>query len=115
VLEVLGSDALRVSIADRVAKTSATLPPEVVPDLIAAALAQRNIDKAIQLLEDKKNDGVLGADDTFLLAYLYCMNGNVDKAESFVAANAAAIKNNSFAGWVWDKLRSDFGFHPPAN
>ena len=66
-------------------------------------------------MEDKKNGGVLGADDTFLLAYLYCLNGSVDKAESFVAANAAAIKNNSFAGWVWDKLRSDFGFHPPAN
>ena len=115
VLEVLGTDGLRVSIADRIARTSPTLPPEIVPDLIAAALAQRNIDKAIHLLEDKKNDGLLAADDTFLLAYLYCLNGSVDKAESFVAANAAAIKNNSFAGWVWEKLQSDFGFHPPAN
>src|SRR5215469_4984621 len=81
VLEVLGSDALRVSIADRIAKSSLTLPPEVMPDLTAAALAQRNIERAIQLLENEKNGGALNADGTFLLAYLYCLNGRVDKAE----------------------------------
>ena len=115
VLEVLGSDALRVSIAGRVAKDSATPPPEVMPDLMAGALAQRKIDKAIQLLENKKGGGALGADDTFLLAYLYCLNGSVDKAETLVAANAAAIKKDSFSDWLWEKLRADFGFHPPVN
>jgi spermidine synthase len=113
VLEVLGSDALRVSIAGRVAKDSPTPPLEVVPDLIAGALAQRKIDTAIQLLERKKDSGVLGADDTFLLAYLYCLNGSVQKAETLIATNAAAIKKDPFADWLWDKLEKDFGFHPP--
>ncbi|MFL6597994.1 MAG: hypothetical protein ACJ8KF_08550 [Chthoniobacterales bacterium] len=115
VLEVLGSDGLRVSIAERIAKTSATPPLEVMPDLIAGALAQRNIDTAIQLLENEKDSGALGANDTFLLAYLYCLNGSVDKAETLIAANAGAIKKDSFADWLWEKLRTDFGFHPPAN
>jgi len=44
-----------------------------MPDLMAGALAQRKIDKAIQLIENE-NDGVaLDANDTFLLAYLYCL------------------------------------------
>jgi hypothetical protein len=115
VLEVLGSDALRVSIAERVAKNSTTPPLEIMPDLLAAALAQRNIDKAIQVLENENNGGRLGANDTFLLAYLYCLNGSVEKAETLVAANAAAIKKDSFANWLWEKLRVDFGFHPPVN
>jgi hypothetical protein len=115
VLEVLGSDGLRVSIAGRVAKRSAMPPPDVMPDLMAGALAQRNIDTAIQLLEREKDGGALGANDTFLLAYLYCLNGSVNKAETLIAANADAIKKDSFADWLWEKLQSDFGFHPPAN
>ena len=115
VLEVLGSDGLRVSMAERVAKSSAAPPVEIMPDLLAGALAQRNIPRAIQLLENKKGGGALGADDTFLLAYLYCLNGSVDKAETLVAANAAAIKKDSFSDWLWEKLRADFGFHPPVN
>src|SRR5437773_7948927 len=63
VLEVLGSDGLRVSIAERIAKTFATPPLEVMPDLIAGALAQRNIDRAIQLLEREKDGGDLSAND----------------------------------------------------
>jgi spermidine synthase len=115
VLEVLGSDALRVSIAERIAKISAKPPLEVMPDLMAGALAQRNIDRAIQLLENEKDGSTLNADDTFLLAYLYCLNGSVDKAETLMAANAATIKKDSFADWFREKLRADFGFHPPAN
>ena len=113
VLEVLGSDGLRVSIAERIAKSSATPPLEVMPDLMAGALAQRKIDRAIQLLENEKDGGALGANDTFLLAYLYCLNGSVDKAETLIAANAAAIKKDAFADWLWEKLQTDFGFHPP--
>src|SRR5438874_3485268 len=88
VLEVLGSDGLRVSIAERIAKSSTTPPPEVVPDLMAGALAQRNIDRAIQLLEREKDGGALGANDTFLLAYLYCLNCSGDKAETLITVNA---------------------------
>jgi spermidine synthase len=114
VLEVLGSDGFRVSIAERVAKGSATPPLETMPDLIAAALAQRNIDRAIQLLETEKDRSVLGANDMFLLTYLYCLNGTVAKAETLVAANAAGIKKDWFVDWLWEKLQTDFGFHPPS-
>ena len=115
VLEVLGSDGLRVSIAERIAKSSTRAPLEVMPDLMAGALAQRKIDRAIQLLENEKDGGPLGTNDTFLLAYLYRLNGSVDKAEALIAANPGAIKKDSFADWLWEKLRADFGFHPPAN
>ena len=115
VLGVLGSDALRVSIAERVAKASATPPLEVRPDLMAGALAQRNFDKAIQLLENEKDSGDLVGNDTFLLAYLYCLNGSVEKAETLIAENAPTIKKDSFADWLLEKLRADFGFHPPVN
>jgi len=115
VLEVLESNGLRVSIAERIANNSATPPLEVTPDLIAAALAQRNVDRAIQLLENEKDRGALSVEGTLVLAYLYCLAGSVDKAETLIAANAAAIKKDSFTDWLWEKLRADFGFHPPAN
>ena len=113
ILEVLGSDALRVSIAERVARGSETPPLEVMPDLIAGALAQRNIDRAIKLLESEKDRGVFGANEIFLLSYLYCLNGSVEKAETLVADNAASIKKDWFVDWLWEKLQTDFGFHPP--
>ena len=115
VLEVLGSDGFRLSIAERVAKKSQLPPLETMPDLVAGALAQRDINGAIRLLENEKDRGSLSLSDTFLLTYLYCLNGEVDKAETLAAANAAAIKKNSFADWLWGKLETDFGFHPPTN
>ncbi len=115
VLEVLGSDAFRVSIAERVAKDSATPPLEIMPDLIAGALAQRNIGRAIGFLESERDQGVFGANDMFLLTYLYCLNGSVEKAETLIADNGAAIKKDHFVDWLWGKLKNDFGFHPPAN
>ena len=113
VLEVLGSDAFRVSIAERVARGSETPPLEVVPDLIAGALAQRNIDRAIKLLESEKDRGGFGPNEIFLLSYLYCLNGTVEKAETLVAENTASIKQDWFVDWLWEKLQNDFGFHPP--
>jgi spermidine synthase len=115
VLEVLGSDGLRVSIAERVAKRSETPPLEVMPDLIAGALAQRNIDRAIQLLEREKGRGVFGTNDMFLLTYLYCLNGRVEKAETLIADKSAGIKKDWFVDWLWEKLQNDFGFHPPSS
>jgi len=115
VLEALGSDAFRVSIAERLAKGSGTPPLEVMPDLIAGALAQRNFDGAIKLLESEKDRGVFGANEIFLLSYLYCLNGSVEKAETLVAENAASITKDWFVDWLWEKLQTDFGFHPPPN
>ena len=115
VLEVLGSDGFRLAIAERVAKKSQPPPLEIMPDLIARALAQRDIDRAIRLLESEKDRGIFNANDMFLLTYLYCLNGSVEKAETLIAANAAAIKKDWFVDWLWGKLENDFGFHPPAN
>src|SRR4029453_5417560 len=113
VLEVLGSNGFRLSIAERVAKKSQTPPLETMPDLIAGALAQRNIGQAIRLLENEKDRGMSSLKDTFLLTYLYCLNGDVPKAETLVANNASSIKKDGFVDWLWGKLETDFGFHPP--
>ncbi|PYL25184.1 MAG: hypothetical protein DMF37_05750, partial [Verrucomicrobia bacterium] len=113
VLEVLGSDGLRLAIAERVAKKSQTPPLETMPDLIAGALARRDIDGAIRLLESEKDRGVFSLNDTFLLTYLYCLNGSVEKAEALAATNGGSITKDSFVDWLWEKLEKDFGFHLP--
>src|SRR6266496_401678 len=113
VLEVLGSDEFRLAMAERIASNSAAPPLEILPDLIAGALARRDIGEAVRPLEDEKARGMFSLNDTFLLTYLYCLNGSVEKAEALVTNNAAAIKKDGFVDWLWKKLESDFGFHPP--
>jgi spermidine synthase len=113
VLEVLGSDGFRLAIAERVAKKSQTPPLETMPDLIAGALARRDIEGAIRLLESENDRGAFSLNDTFLLTYLYCLNGSVEKAEALANTNAGSIRKDSFVDWLWGKLENDFGFHPP--
>jgi spermidine synthase len=113
VLEVLRSDEFRLSIAERVALNSESPPTETVPDLVAGALASRHVSEAIRLLEIGRNRGSTGVNDILLLTYLYCLNGNVGKAESLVADNAGSIKRDWFIDWLWTKLETDFGFRPP--
>jgi hypothetical protein len=113
VLEVLGSDGFRVAIAERVAKKSQTPPVEMIPDLIGGALARRDINGAIQLLETKNDRGVFSLNDTLLLTYLYCLNGDVEKAEALAATNVDSIQKDWFVDWLWEKLENEFGFHPP--
>jgi spermidine synthase len=113
VLEVLGSDGFRLAIAERVAKRSQRPPLETISDLVAGALAQRDIGGAIRLLEEKNDRGTFNLNDTFLLTYLYCLNGSVDKAEALAAKNAGLIKKDWFVDWLWGKLENDFGFHAP--
>jgi spermidine synthase len=115
VLEVLGSNELRLAVAQRVAREAESPPPEIVPDLIAGALAARNIAGAVQLLEDEKARGTFNVSDTLLLTYLYCLNGSVGKAEALATNNVRAIKKDGFVDWLWRKLETDFGFHPPAD
>jgi spermidine synthase len=113
VLETLGSDELRLAIAQRVAQQTESPPIQVVPDLIAGALAQRDVAEAIRLLETQKERGAFGPREAVLLTYLYCLAGNIDKAETLVAANSALINKDPSADWLWKKLETDFGFHPP--
>jgi len=113
VLEVLGSDEFRLAIAQRVARQSGAPSLETMPDLIAGALARRDIDEAIRLLESQKDRGVFSLNDIFLLTYLYCLDGSVEKAEALAVANVGSLKRNWFVDWLWEKLETDFGFHPP--
>ena len=82
-------------------------------DLIAGALARRDYHDAIRLLEDKRARGAANRNDILLLTYLYCLNGNVEKAEALAAAIVGSIEKDWFVDWLWAKLQTDFGFHPP--
>ncbi len=113
VLEVLGSDEIRLAIAERVAHYTETPPAETLPDLVAGALARRDISGAIRLMESERDQGLTGLNEMFLLTYLYCLDGSVEKAETLVAANAGSIKKDWFVDWLWAKLETDFGFRPP--
>jgi len=113
ILEVLGSDEFRLAIAERVARKTETPPAQIMPDLLAGALARRDIGGAIRLLESEKDRGISSLNDAFLLTYLYCLNGDVEKAERFAASDVGSIQRNWFVDWLWEKLETDFGFHPP--
>jgi hypothetical protein len=111
VLEVFDSDEFRLSIAETVARKSGKPPSDTMLDLIAGALARRDVSEAIRLLEMQTNQGSTRVTDILLLTYLYCLNGDVDKAERLVADNAGSIPRD--IDWLWEKLRADFGFRPP--
>ena len=114
VLEVLHSDPFRFAIAESVAARSEAPPVETIPDLIAGALARRDFKGAIRLLERQKELGALHLNDLFLLTYIYCLDGKVEKAEALVAANSQSIQKDWFVNWLWGKLQAEFGFRPPS-
>jgi spermidine synthase len=113
VLAVQNSDEFRLALAQKLAANSTSLPVEVVPDLIAGALARRDLDGAIQLLEGERARGFANINDLFLLTYLYCLNGNVEKAEALAAAENGSIQKDWFVDWLWGDLQAEFGFRPP--
>jgi hypothetical protein len=113
VLEVLKSDEFRVSLAERLAANSSSLSTEAVHDLVAGALARRDLGTAIRLLEGEKERGFSNMNDFFLLIYLYCHNGSVEKAEALATAQAGSIEKDWFVDWLWGELQAEFGFHPP--
>jgi hypothetical protein len=85
----------------------------VAPDLVSGALARRDFPAAIQLLETEKDRGFPNINDFFLLTYLYCLNGSVEKAEALVSAKAGSIQKDWLVDWHWGELQAQFGFHPP--
>jgi spermidine synthase len=113
VLGVEDSDEFRLALAQKLASNSFSAPPEVLRDLVAGALADRDYPRAIQLLERQRNDGTSKVDDLLLLTYLYCLNGNVEKAEALAAAEAPSIEKGSFGDSLWRELQAEFGFRPP--
>jgi spermidine synthase len=113
VLAVQNSDEFRLSLAEKFAANSPSLPAEALHDLIAGALARRDFTGAIQLLEGEKDRGFSNTNDLFLLTYLYCLNGSVEKAEALAAAQTRSIQKDWFVDWLWGDLQAEFGFRPP--
>ena len=113
VLAVQNSDEFRLALAERLAADSHSLPPAAFHDLLAGALARRDLAAAIQLLEGEKDSDSSNLNDFFLLTYLYCVTGSVEKAEALTTANAGSIQKDWFVDWLWGELQAEFGFRPP--
>ena len=113
VLAVQNSDEFRVALAQRFVVLSHPLSPDVSHDLVAGALARRDFTTAIRLLEAEKDRGFSNINDAFLLIYLYCHTGGVDKAEALANAEAGSIQRDWFVDWLWGELQAEFGFRPP--
>ena len=113
VLEVQNSDEFRLALAQTVASNSSDARAEAVPDLIAGALAQRDLAGAIQLLEGERDRGFTNINNFFLLTYLYCVTDNVGKAEALATAENGSIEKDWFVDWLWGDLQAEFGFRPP--
>ncbi|HST29784.1 MAG TPA: fused MFS/spermidine synthase [Chthoniobacterales bacterium] len=112
VLETLRTNSFRVALAEKVANNSNPPPPDTLPDLVAASLADRNYSKAIQLLDTKQSAGAANRDDLLLLTYLNCLNHDVAKAES--VASGVADRDEPLAKWLFEKLQAEYGFRPPS-
>ena len=81
--------------------------------MVAGALAARDFIEAIRLLESERDRELSSPNNLLLLTYLYCLNGSVAKAEALAVASAGSIKKDGSVDWLWRKLATDFGFHPP--
>jgi spermidine synthase len=113
VLAVQNSDEFRLALAQKLAADSPSLAVQALPDLIAGALAQRDFNRAIQLLENERGRGFANINDFFLLTYLYCLTGNVEKAEALASAENGSLQKDWFVDWLWGDLQAEFGFRPP--
>jgi hypothetical protein len=113
VLAVQNSDEFRLALAERLVADSQSVSPDALHDLVAGALARRDFGAAIQLLESEKERGFSNINDFFLLTYLYCLNGKVEKAEALATAQAGSLQKDWFVDWLWGELQAEFGFRPP--
>jgi spermidine synthase len=111
VLETLATNSFRVALAKKAGDGAQSTPADVVPDLIADALARRDYREAIRLLENERGSAAISRHDLVLLTYLYCLNGEVENAESI--ARSINDPQNLFLKWLWGKLQAEYGFRPP--
>jgi predicted membrane-bound spermidine synthase len=111
VLQTLDTNSFRIALAEKAADNLQPPPVELLSDLAAAALARRDYPEAIRLLEDKRSRAAAKRDDIFLLTYLYCLSGEVEKAES--VATATTDRERPLVKWLWGKLQAEYGFRPP--
>jgi hypothetical protein len=113
VLAVQNSDEFRLALAERLVAERPSLLPDALHDLVAGALARRDFGAAIGLLQTEKDRGFPNNNDFFLLTYLYCLNGSVEKAEALATEQAGSFQKDWFVDWLWGELQAEFGFHPP--
>jgi hypothetical protein len=113
VLETLDTNSFRVALAKKVADNLQPPPLELLPDLTADALARRDYHETIRFLEDKRTLALATRDEICLLTYLYCLNGEVAKAES--VATATSDRERPLVKWLWGKLQAEYGFRPPTS
>src|SRR5207244_11879107 len=111
VLSVQNSDEFRLALAEKFSERSHSVPAAPSPDLIAGPRARRDFPAAIQLLETEKDRGFSNINDFFLLTYLYCLNGSVEKAKALPSAGAGSIQKAWFVDCLWGELQDQFGFH----
>jgi spermidine synthase len=111
VLECLDSNEFRVALVKKLADASQAPSLDLMPDLVADALARRDYAAAIQLLESKRSRSAPTRDDIYLLTYLYCLNNEVASAES--VAKLTEDRDRPMAKWLWGKLQAEYGFRPP--
>ena len=111
VLETLGTNSFRVALAKKIEHQVDQLPIEVLPDLLADALARRNYSEALFRLEENRQEGLATANDLLLLTYLYCYSGELEKAESI--AKLTHDRQQPILKWLWGKLQAEYGFRPP--
>jgi spermidine synthase len=114
VLAVQNSDEFRVALAEQLTTDVHSVRADALHDLVAGALARRDLGAAIELLESEKDRGFTNTNDFFLLTYLYCLNGNVEKAEALANARSGSIQKDRFVDWLWSELQAQFGFRPPS-
>ena len=111
VLETLRTNSFRVALAKEVGDDLESPPSDTIRDLIADALAGRNYNRAIQLLEMRRNGGTANGEDLLLLTYLYCSNHEIAEAES--VAGTIPNRDDELARWLFGKLQAEYGFRPP--
>ena len=110
------TDEFRLALAEKIASQSpASIPTDVLRDLTAGALARRDFNRAIQLLETEKEHGFRADKDFFLLTYLYCLKGSVEKAEALAAAKALRAKKIRLWTGSGGSCRRNTGFVRRAN
>lgn len=113
VLSILKSDEFRLRLAQNLADKSPTVPSKALSDLVAGALARRDLAGAVTLLEARKAEGFANDNEFFLLTYLYCLTNNVEKAEALAATKPLSRKQDWFVDWLWGTLQAEYGFRPP--
>ena len=64
-------------------------------------------------MEGERARGFANINNVFLLTYLYCLNGKVEKAEALATAEKGSIGKDWFVDWLWSDLQAEFGFRPP--